>query len=168
MRTGRGAANAATPTRAAGVSRAGPSQGGRLADDTPCQNCWDFGSECCEPFRATDATLHQAVDAFLDSPRNALRIYGPIEDWDVAQVTSFHRLFDASRNPNAEHFNADVSRWDTANVVDMSACFRGAAVFDADLSRWDVGRVRRMDLAFFRDRRSTPTCPRGRPPPLKT
>ena len=126
----------------------GPSQGGRLADAAPCQNCWDFGSECCEPFRATDVTLRQAVDAWLVSPRNASRIYGPIEDWDVAQVTSFHRLFDASRNAKSRGFNADVSRWNTANVVNMSACFRGAALFDADLSRWDVGRVRRMDLAF--------------------
>eukprot|EP00949_MAST-11_sp_MAST-11-sp1_P003967 g3967.t1 len=126
----------------------GSSQGGRVPGDTPCHNCWDFGSECCEPFEATDATLHRAVGAFLDSPRDAVKQYGPIEDWDVAQVTSFHRLFDASRNVNAEHFNADISKWNTANVVDMSACFRGVALFDSDLSEWDVSRVRRMDLAF--------------------
>eukprot|EP00949_MAST-11_sp_MAST-11-sp1_P004618 g4618.t1 len=126
----------------------GSSQGGRVPGDTPCENCWDYHSECCEPFEATDSTLYQAVDEFLDSPRDAMKIYGPIEDWNVAQVTSLKRLFDASRNVNAEHFNADISKWNTANVVDMSACFRGAFQFNADLSEWDVSRVRRMDLAF--------------------
>ena len=83
-----------------------------------------------------------------ESPYNASKYFGPIEDWDVAQITSFHRLFDTSRNANAQNFNADISRWNTANVVDMSACFQGTSHFNADLSEWDVSRVRRMDLAF--------------------
>ena len=40
--------------------------------------------------------------------------YGPIEDWNVASVTSLESVFD-----DMETFNADLSKWNTAKVTNM-------------------------------------------------
>ena len=42
-------------------------------------------------------------------------MYGPIEDWDVSEVTSMRYLF-----YNLYSFNADISKWDTSAVTDMA------------------------------------------------
>ena len=40
--------------------------------------------------------------------------YGPIEDWDMSEVTSLKYLF-----YELDNFNADISKWDTSAVTDM-------------------------------------------------
>ena len=42
--------------------------------------------------------------------------YGPIEDWNVASVTSLKYVFF-----NKQMFNADLSKWNTAKVTDMES-----------------------------------------------
>ena len=41
--------------------------------------------------------------------------YGPIEDWDVSEVTNMKYVFFSFRS-----FNADLSKWNTGAVTDMS------------------------------------------------
>ena len=43
-----------------------------------------------------------------------LATYGPIEDWNVASVTSLKYVFTGK-----ETFNADLSKWNTAKVTTM-------------------------------------------------
>ena len=126
----------------------GSEQGGKMAEDVLCRDCRDYGNECCRAFQPTDANLQDAVDDWLASEALAESRYGPIRDWDVSSITTMSHLFDTRRNPNASHFNADLSRWNVSQVTDMRSLFRGCAAFESDLSGWDLSKVRRLDFAF--------------------
>ena len=41
-----------------------------------------------------------------------------------------------SQGTMARSFNADVSQWNTANVISMKAMFHNAHAFNADISKW--------------------------------
>ena len=47
--------------------------------------------------------------------------YGPIEDWDVSQVTKMNQVFlaESSIFKKFKTFNADLSKWDTSRVTTM-------------------------------------------------
>ena len=62
-------------------------------------------------------TLRRAVSDWLDvgTPRNTVvATYGPIEDWDVSEVTNMAWVF-----YNFRTFNADLSKWNTGAVTTM-------------------------------------------------
>lgn len=92
-----------------------------------------------EPIRTLDE-LHVAIDNFLATglPNS---IHGPIEQWDVSQLTSLDNAFDALRSRMAAGFNRDISQWNTSQVASMVRTFAGAAAFDGDLSQWDTSNV---------------------------
>jgi surface protein len=69
--------------------------------------------------------------------------YGPIAEWDVADVTSMYGLF-----RGASSFNGDLSKWDVSNVRKMDLMFFGAISFNCDLSKWDVSNVTIMNHMF--------------------
>lgn len=48
----------------------------------------------------------------------------------------------------AAAFNADISQWDTKNVINMEAMFRGAKKFNANIAGWDVSKVVHMNAMF--------------------
>ena len=54
--------------------------------------------------------------------------YPDIERWDVSLVTNFEGFFE-----DCKDFNADISSWDTAKMMDMSMMFAGATAFNGDL-----------------------------------
>ena len=88
----------------------GSAQGGRVSGTVPCTYCHDYGNECCKPFQAHDATLREAVDQWFEDRRAALKVYGPIKDWDISKVSTLYRLFDGLRNYHGRHFEgADLS-----------------------------------------------------------
>ncbi|WP_169728497.1 BspA family leucine-rich repeat surface protein, partial [Williamsoniiplasma luminosum] len=38
-------------------------------------------------------------------------------------------------------FNGDISKWDTSNVIDMTAVFSRTKMFNQDISKWDTSKV---------------------------
>ena len=68
--------------------------------------------------------------------------YGPIAEWDVADVVSMRNWFEDA------DFNGDLSKWDVSSVEDMTGMFRSATSFDGDLSKWDVSGVLNMNSVF--------------------
>jgi surface protein len=93
----------------------------------------------------TDGTIHGAVALWCCNRRLARRIYGPIEEWDVSQVTNMLGLFEGWPN-----FNANIGRWDVSQVVDLSRIFRWASDFNQSVENWNVCNVRTMKQAFDR------------------
>jgi surface protein len=73
--------------------------------------------------------------------------YGHISTWDVRGVKSMNRAF-ADADPKICDHIADMSFWDTREVVDMSGMFSGAHEFDGDIKNWDTRMVRNMSRMF--------------------
>ena len=73
----------------------------------------------------TTGTLRRAVSDWIDaggaSSSTVVATYGPIEDWDVSEVTNMKKVF-----YNFGSFNADLSKWNTGAVTTMykSKCTR--------------------------------------------
>ena len=64
------------------------------------------------------AALLVARDAWCADPTAAAAIYGPINLWDISQVTDLSYVFCAASwgdcNPACASFNSDISGWDTS------------------------------------------------------
>ena len=74
----------------------------------------------------TDATFRPAFKEYLADPVAAAAKHGPIEQWDVSGVTKMEQLFmedNGSEFPGADTFDADISAWNTGNVVSMHRMF---------------------------------------------
>ena len=67
---------------------------------------------------------------------------GPINAWNVSQVTNMNSLF-----RDKTLFNEDISDWDVSNVTDMRNMFRGTP-FNQSLDSWDVSSVTDMANMF--------------------
>ena len=69
--------------------------------------------------------------------------YGPIEEWDMSNVTNMDSLFF-----NKPTFNGDISKWNTSRVTNMNQVFGDAVAFNCDLSHWVVSSVTSMQNMF--------------------
>lgn len=83
--------------------------------------------------------LRLKVQFYCEDPENCVKEHGPIEDWDTSMITSMTYLFGLTEYEMDQEgvwdvdeeeevywnsfFNADISRWDTSNVRDMSFMF---------------------------------------------
>ena len=69
----------------------------------------------------TAGTLRRAVSDWIGGGGT----YGPIEDWDVSEVTNMKKVF-----YNFGSFNADLSKWNTGAVTTMqqSKCTRSLSL----------------------------------------
>lgn len=74
----------------------------------------------------------------------ALALYGPINEWDVSQITDMSNLFN-----NLSTFNEDISNWDTSNVTTMYRMFKSARSFNQDISKWNTSSVTNMEEMFY-------------------
>eukprot|EP01042_Synura_sphagnicola_P027627 gene27628-biopygen26382 len=110
---------------------------GRLPTDV-CREVWQM---MWEPL--TDGTIRSAAKLWCASPSEASERYGPIEMWDVRQVTNMDRLFESQHA-----FNGDIRRWDVRNVTSMQGVFLDAKAFNGDIGRWNVSRVTSMKQMF--------------------
>ena len=91
--------------------------------------------------------LKRAVDDVCSEDNRPTILHGPIDKWNVSQVTNMSKLF-----YEKDTFNYELSNWDVSGVTDMRGMFAYANSFDQDLSKWDVSRVTNM-AAMFRDAR---------------
>ena len=75
------------------------------------------------------AALLFARDAWCADPTAAAAIYGPINLWDISQVTDLSFVFcadsysvnvNAGCNPACSSFNSNISGWDTSRVTTLS------------------------------------------------
>jgi surface protein len=99
--------------------------------------------------RLTDQNIHDATELWYTDRDIALKEYGPIEEWDVSEVTNMHDLFGGMVN-----FNDDISKWDVSGVTVMKGMFNDASSFNQDIGQWDVSKVVNMrgifnDVVFF-------------------
>jgi surface protein len=63
-------------------------------------------------------TLRRAVSDWIAggaSKSTVVATYGPIEDWDVSEVTNMKNVF-----YDKSTFNADLSKWNMGKVTDMA------------------------------------------------
>jgi surface protein len=109
------------------------------------------GTTC--PYTAlTDSTIHTARDTWMAGSVDAT--YGPIELWDVTQVTSFPDLFSAAAGGiaagaavNAK--TADLSCWDTSNVENLVRTFKlNTAASSYGIENWNTASVKLFVQAF--------------------
>jgi len=104
----------------------------QLVDYTP------FAPRTNAEFLRAAQQCSKKINCTLEGP------YGPMEDWDVSDVTSMVNAF-----YGANSFNADISNWDVSNVRDMRGMFDGARSFNVDISKWNVGKVTTMRYMFY-------------------
>lgn len=70
---------------------------------------------------------------------------GDISGWDTSSVTTMAQLFD-----NAFEFNQPINGWNTSKAEDMTAAFYGAYAFNQPLNSWNVSKVKNMHNMFGR------------------
>jgi hypothetical protein len=134
------AGTSCTPTCNAGYQLAGtrtcPAGGTTLSVDTAA----------CNKYAITDGNLGAALTAWVTNPTTATTTYGAIAEWDTSRVTALTSAF--STYPA---FNDDISKWNTASVVNVLSAFDGgliASSFNRDIGKWNVARVTNVMSAF--------------------
>ncbi len=85
----------------------------------------------------------QTLDIAISSIEDSERRYGPINTWDVSDVTDMSRLFASTPN-----FNKNINDWNVSNVTNMRAMFENARDFNQPLNNWNVGNVTNMHQMF--------------------
>ena len=94
------------------------------------------------------ASLRAAVEEWVTDQPQALNSYGPINTWDVSQVSDMSLLFFSDTDTALNNFNEDISGWDVSNVTNMYGMF-ASTVFNQDISGWDVSSVLNTSYMFF-------------------
>ena len=82
-----------------------------------CYDTLPNGDGNWNPANGNAGTLRRAVSDWIaggTSKSTVVAKYGPIEDWDVSEVTNMNYVFH-----NFGSFNADLSNWDTSAVTTM-------------------------------------------------
>jgi len=96
-----------------------------------------------------DASIRDAVNAWLYYRTTAILKYGYISTWNTSLVTNMHSLFSYWSNYVSYNFNDDLSRWDVSRVTDMTQMFYYASSFNGNISSWDTSKVTSMNGMFF-------------------
>jgi len=67
--------------------------------------------------------------------------YGPMQNWDVSQVTSMYQVFSMYYNGQTNECDIpDISGWDVSQVTDFSWMFFYAKSFNQNIGNWDVSK----------------------------
>lgn len=91
----------------------------------------------------TNKSLLFAVKQFQNNKSEAIKLYGPIEEWNTSEVTDMSYLFEANIV-----FNEDISEWDTSSVTNMQYMFKNASAFNQPLNKWNTSSVKDMSHMF--------------------
>ena len=99
----------------------------------------------------TDQTIRPLIRRWCqEDPSYNWEAFGPIEYWDVSQVTDMSDLFcaDGELVYGFDKFNNDLSRWNVSQVTKMNWLFWGLPSFNQPLASWDVSQVTEMQGMF--------------------
>ena len=89
-------------------------------------------------------TIRKAVNLYCSDSKKAISIYGPIELWNISEVTRMSYMF-----WNATSFNKPLNNWDVSSVTGMSYMFYNALSFNQPLNYWNVSNVTDMSYMFY-------------------
>ena len=103
--------------------------------------------------------LRERVKLWCSDKEECERLHGDISGWDVSNISSMRYLFGVTDKEMEEawgegevhwneDFDKDLSRWNVANVTDLSFVFHMAKSFNGDLSSWNVSNVTTMAGMF--------------------
>lgn len=82
-----------------------------------------------------DASIRDDVRSYVNGDEDILS-YGPINTWDVSQVTNMRYLFanDDNDDDGPLDFNEPINDWDVSNVINMEGMFFYARDFNQNLN----------------------------------
>ena len=113
--------------------------------DTTCDTCRI----------TTNQELRDHVDSWIAGPKESHPCGPVIGDWEVGRVTDMSYVFCAYTwysqcNTIRSNFNADISKWNTANVTSLYRTFQSCYSFTGDgLSNWNTSRVTILRDTFY-------------------
>ena len=87
----------------------------------------------------TDKTIRVAIKRYKENEVECILEYGPIELWDVSNVTDLSYLFESMST-----FNERIGNWDVSQVLLMYNMFDKATHFNQPIGDWDVSNVTNM------------------------
>jgi len=92
--------------------------------------------------------VKKEFDSFCSSPETYTSDYGPINEWDVSDITVMndgdYGLFE-----DQETCNPNISAWDVSRVTYFYGMFYNAASFNSDLSDWNVAGATHFWAMFY-------------------
>ena len=81
--------------------------------------------------------------ALLPIVRECTSFNADLSEWNTENVITMESMF-----RHATSFNGDIGMWNTRKVENMSAMFFGAPSFRSDISAWDVRSTVDLSMAF--------------------
>ena len=78
-----------------------------------------------------------------------IKEYGPINTWDVSDITDFSYLIDAQEKPALINFNEDISKWDMSNATNTDFMFRNCYNLSQDLTKWNLSNITSANGMFW-------------------
>lgn len=86
----------------------------------------------------TDSNIHAITGSYTYEPEKhvIMNIYGPINTWDVSEVTNMELLF-----IDRHKFNEPLNNWNVSKVTKMNDMFVYCKIFNQSLSNWNVSKV---------------------------
>ena len=101
--------------------------------------------------KMTNETIREVIKDYYTYPMNTYpkntryKRCGPIEFWDVTDITDMSYLFASNCN-----FDEDLSRWNVSSVINMNNMFYNIYNFTRDyLSLWDISSVTNIRHIFY-------------------
>ena len=67
-----------------------------------------------------------------------------IEKWDTSNVINMSAMFMGNVN-----FNSNIKDWNVSKVTNISGMFSGCENFNQSLNNWNICNVREMNLCFL-------------------
>ena len=121
-------------------------------DDTVGGTQSSWADLACKPDRklTSSAIKRAAWDWINFGKSNATKIWGAIESWDTSLVTSLFAVFSESRvGPKAQEWSgADLTKWDTGNVVSFEQMFKGNSKFNGNVSTFQLQKATHLGEMF--------------------
>ena len=93
----------------------------------------------------TNNNIRTAVREYFRDRSTSVVKYGPINMWNVSEVTNMMLLFQYITEFSEDD---DISEWDVSNVTIMSYMFADCENFNQDISKWVVDNTANLSEMF--------------------